>query len=232
MSQTIAIDSAQQLYSSMNQPGTNVSAQSISMLDLALKGGWIMIVLAILSIIAVYIFVLKYIEIKNASKDDKSFMDRIQDYMSDDKISSAIKLCDDTNSPYARMIKKGIAHRDHSSSEIRVAIENIANIEVSRLERWLPFLATISAVAPMIGFLGTVIGMLHAFFDMANASEAGVNIQIFSSGIYQALVTTVAGLIVGIITLFLYNFLTSQLDRVINKMEMKSVEFMDVINGI
>lgn len=206
--------------------------KTMSILDLTIKGGWIVGVLFVLSLVAVYFFIVKFIEIKKASKEDPSFMDRIQDYMSDGKINSALKLCDDTNSPYAKMIKKGILHRDKSNSDIRVVIENVGNVEIGKLEGNVGVLATISATAPMIGFLGTVVGMLQSFFNMANAGSSGLNIQVFAGGIYQALVTTVAGLIVGILALFAYNYLTSRLDKVINSMEYKTMEFMDVINKL
>lgn len=219
--------------SSISQAVGNVTMdKTMSVLDLTLKGGWIVGVLFFLSLVAVYFFVVKFIEIKRASKEDTSFMDRIQDYMSDGKISSALKLCDDTNSPYAKMIKKGILHRDKSNSDIKVVIENVGNVEIGKLEGNIGVLATISATAPMIGFLGTVVGMLQSFFNMANAGSSGLNIQVFAGGIYQALVTTVAGLIVGILALFAYNYLTSRLDKVINSMEYKTMEFMDVINKL
>ena len=218
---------------SISQAVGNVTMdKTMSVLDLTLKGGWIVGVLFFLSLVAVYFFVVKFIEIKRASKEDTSFMDRIQDYMSDGKISSALKLCDDTNSPYAKMIKKGILHRDKSNSDIKVVIENVGNVEIGKLEGNIGVLATISATAPMIGFLGTVVGMLQSFFNMANAGSSGLNIQVFAGGIYQALVTTVAGLIVGILALFAYNYLTSRLDKVINSMEYKTMEFMDVINKL
>lgn len=204
--------------------------EGISVLDLALKGGWVMVILALLSVVAVYVFIRKLIEIRQAIKDEKSFMARIQDYMQDDKISSALKLCDETDSPYARMIKKGITHRNLPLSDVRVTIENVGNVEVGRLEKSLPVLATIAAGAPMIGFLGTVTGMVRAFFDMANLQGAALDVSVLSGGIYEALVTTVGGLIVGIATLFAYNYLVALLDKVINRMEAKTLEFMDVLN--
>lgn len=229
MNQSLITDSLSQVVTTVSN---TADKQSISILDLSMKGGWIMIVLLILSILAVYFFISKFLEIQKASQEDKSFMDRIKDYMVDNKISSAIKLCDDSSSPYANMIKTGITHRDQAHSDIRIAIENVGNVEIGKLEKRLGAISTISAAAPMIGFLGTVTGMLQAFFDMANTGNAGVNIQVFSSGIYQALVTTVAGLIVGIVALFAYNYLTAKLDGVINKMESKTVEFMDIINNL
>lgn len=203
---------------------------ALSILDLAFKGGWVMIILLLLSLLAAYIFVTKLMQIRSAGKDDKYFMERIKDYISEGKTSSALKLCDDTDSPAARMVKKGISRLGRPMSDILVIVENVGNIEIGRLEKGMPVLATIAAGAPMIGFLGTVTGMVRAFFDMANAGGAGVDVALLSGGIYEALVTTVGGLVVGIITLFAYNYLVAELDKVINKMETKTVEFMDLLN--
>lgn len=189
-----------------------------------------MIILLLLSLLAAYIFVTKLMQIRSAGKDDKYFMERIKDYISEGKTSSALKLCDDTDSPAARMVKKGISRLGRPMSDILVIVENVGNIEIGRLEKGMPVLATIAAGAPMIGFLGTVTGMVRAFFDMANAGGAGVDVALLSGGIYEALVTTVGGLVVGIITLFAYNYLVAELDKVINKMETKTVEFMDLLN--
>lgn len=207
-----------------------VPAPALSILDLAFKGGWVMIILLLLSLLAAYIFVTKLMQIRSAGKDDKYFMERIKDYISEGKTSSALKLCDDTDSPAARMVKKGISRLGRPMSDILVIVENVGNIEIGRLEKGMPVLATIAAGAPMIGFLGTVTGMVRAFFDMANAGGAGVDVALLSGGIYEALVTTVGGLVVGIITLFAYNYLVAELDKVINKMETKTVEFMDLLN--
>lgn len=208
------------------------SSETLSILDLALRGGWVMLVLALLSCIALYIFVRKLIEIRAAGREDRFFMERIKDYVLEGKVSSAQKLCDEVDTPSARMVKKGISRLGHPMADILVIIENVGNIEIGRLERGLPVLATIASGAPMIGFLGTVTGMVRAFFDMASAGGAGVDIALLSNGIYEALVTTVGGLIVGIATLFAYNYLMAQLDRVMNKMETKTVEFMDMLSEI
>lgn len=208
------------------------TAAALSVLDLALKGGWIMMILLLLSCLALYIFVRKLIEIRSAGKEDRFFMDRIKDYIVEGKTASALKLCDDVDTPSARMIKKGISRLNHPMSDILIIIENVGNIEIGRLERSLPILATIASGAPMIGFLGTVTGMVRAFFDMASSGGAGVDIALLSNGIYEALITTVGGLVVGITTLFAYNYLTAQVDHVMNKMETKSVEFMDMLSEI
>lgn len=206
------------------------ATQSLSILELATKGGWIMIVLLILSLIAVFVFVQKLIQILAAAREDKHFMARIRDYVQDGKIDSAMKLCEDTDTPAARMVHKGLTRMGRPMQDVLVIIENVGNIEIGKLEKGLPVLATIAAGAPMIGFLGTVTGMVRAFFDMANAGSAGVDVALLSGGIYEALVTTVGGLVVGIFTLFVYNYLTSLLGKVQSIMETKTLEFMDLLN--
>ena len=206
------------------------ATQSLSILELATKGGWIMIVLLVLSLIAVFVFVQKLIQILAAAREDKHFMARIRDYVQDGKIDSAMKLCEDTDTPAARMVHKGLSRMGRPMQDVIVIIENVGNIEIGKLEKGLPVLATIAAGAPMIGFLGTVTGMVRAFFDMANAGSAGVDVALLSGGIYEALVTTVGGLVVGIFTLFAYNYLTSLLGKVQSIMETKTLEFMDLLN--
>lgn len=206
------------------------ATQSLSILELATKGGWIMIVLLVLSLIAVFVFVQKLIQILAAAREDKHFMARIRDYVRDGKIDSAMKLCEDTDTPAARMVHKGLTRMGRPMQDVLVIIENVGNIEIGKLEKGLPVLATIAAGAPMIGFLGTVTGMVRAFFDMANAGSAGVDVALLSGGIYEALVTTVGGLVVGIFTLFAYNYLTSLLGKVQSIMETKTLEFMDLLN--
>ena len=206
------------------------ATQSLSILELATKGGWIMIVLLILSLIAVFVFTQKLIQILAAAREDKHFMARIRDYVQDGKIDSAMKLCEDTDTPAARMVHKGLTRMGRPMQDVLVIIENVGNIEIGKLEKGLPVLATIAAGAPMIGFLGTVTGMVRAFFDMANAGRAGVDVALLSGGIYEALVTTVGGLVVGIFTLFAYNYLTSLLGKVQSIMETKTLEFMDLLN--
>ena len=201
----------------------------MNILDLAVKGGWIMIVLALLSAVAIFIFIQRFLIIRRANKSDESFMNRIKDYIHDGKIDAAINLCRKTRSPSARMIEKGISRLGRPMNDVLVAIENVGNIEVAKLEKGFPILATIAAGAPMIGFLGTVTGMVRAFFDMANAGT-NVDVTLLSGGIYEALVTTVGGLIVGIVTLFGYNYLVSQVDNVVNNLETRTMEFMDLLN--
>ena len=200
----------------------------LSLWEMTLNGGWIMIPIALLSVIAVYIFVERFITLRQAQKDAPYFMDRIREYLEDGKRDAAIKVCRQTKAPYAAMIEKGIMRIGHPASEVQAAIENVGNVQVAQMEKGFTMLATVASGAPMIGFLGTVTGMIQAFYDMANAGS-NVDITLISGGIYQALVTTVAGLVVGIIALFAYNYLNTLLDRVVNEMESKTLEFMDLV---
>ena len=201
----------------------------INVIDLAFKGGWIMVVLLLLSLMAIYIFVQRLIIIRRAGKEDETFMNRIKDYIHEGKVDSALNLCRSTNTPSDRMIEKGITRLGRPMNDVLVAIENVGNLEIAKLEKGFPLIATTAAGAPMLGFLGTVTGMVRAFFDMANAGT-NVDVSLLSGGIYEALVTTVGGLVVGIITLFAYNYLVSQVDNVVNKMEARTMEFMDLLN--
>ena len=201
----------------------------INFFEMATKGGWIMIVLAILLCLAVYIFVERCITLHQAGKDNPNFMNRIKDYIHDGNLESALKLCRQTETPSARMVEKGITRIGPPMNDVQVAIENLGNIEVSRLEKGLSLMAAVSGGAPMIGFLGTVLGMVRAFFDMASAGN-NVDITLLSSGIYTAMVTTVAGLIVGILAYFAYNYLVARVTKVVNKMESYTMEFLDLLN--
>lgn len=201
----------------------------LSLLDLAMKGGWIMIPLLILCIVAVYIFFERLFVIRHASQKDSNFMEKIKDYIHDEKTEAALELCRKTDTPYSRMIEKGISRLGRPMNDVLVAIENVGNLEIARLEKGLSLLATISGGAPMIGFLGTVTGMIQAFFNMANAGS-NIDVTLLAGGIYTAMVTTVAGLIVGIIAYFAYNYLISMVDKVVSDMEARSLEFMDILN--
>jgi len=202
---------------------------TLSAIDLAIKGGWVMIILALLFVIAVFIFFERFKTLRNASKEDANFMNRIKDYIHEGKVESATALCQSTNNPIARMIEKGISRLGRPLNDINATIENIGNLEISQLEKGLPTLATISGGAPMIGFLGTVIGMIHAFYDMASAGN-NIDVQLLANGIYTAMVTTVGGLIVGILAFFAYNYLVAKVEKVVYKMEARTTEFMDLLN--
>ena len=203
--------------------------QKLSLIDLASKGGWLMIVLLILSILAIYIFGNKYWLIRKAGKMDKNFMNDIHDLIHDGKINSALELCRQYDSPIARLVEKGIERIGRPLNDIQTAVENMGNVEVARLEKNLPMLATIAGGAPMIGFLGTVTGMIRAFFNMSTAGN-NIDITLLSGGIYEAMVTTVGGLFVGIIAYFGYNFLPSQISNIVFKLENTTIEFIDMLH--
>ena len=197
--------------------------------DMACKGGWIMIVLAVMSVIAFYVFFERAFAIRKASKDDPLFMDRIRDYIKTGEIKSAINYCRMVNTPSARMIEKGITRMGRPVSDVQAAIENTGNIEVAKLENGLAIIATVSSGAPMVGFLGTVTGMVRAFWNMANAGN-NIDITLLSGGIYEAMITTVGGLIVGIAAMFAYNHLVYRVDKVVSQMEARTMAFMDLLN--
>ena len=203
--------------------------QTLSLLDLATKGGWLMIVLLILSIIAIYIFGSKWWMIHKASKVDRNFIKNIRALIHDGKTKSAVELCRKYDTPTARLVEKGIERIGRPLEDIQAAVENMGNVEVARLEKGLPMLATIAGGAPMIGFLGTVTGMIQAFFEMSNAGN-NIDITLLSEGIYVAMVTTVGGLFVGIIAYFGYNYLTSQISNLVFKMENATIAFIDMLH--
>lgn len=202
---------------------------TLSFWSLVMDGGYIMIPLALLLLVAIYVFTERSIVIGRAAREDKSFMDRIREYVHQGDIQAATDLCKKSNTPYARLIEKGLSRIGRNMNDVLVTIENTGNIEIANLGKGLPWLSTTAAGAPMLGFLGTVVGMIDAFFSLANAGTSA-NITVLSSGIYQALVTTVAGLVVGIIALFAYNYLVARINRIMNSLETKTMEFMDLLN--
>ena len=204
--------------------------ESINLFTMAQYGGWIMIVLAILLAFALYLFIERLVVLTKATKEDKTFMNRIRDYIKDGNMDSAIKLCQRTDTPSARMVEKGISRIGRPMQDVQVAIENVGNLEVSKLEKGLVLIATIAAGAPMLGFLGTVLGMVQTFFNMAQNASGVIEIATLSEGMYQAMVTTVGGLIVGILAMFAYNFLVSRIDHVVRQLESRTMEFMDLLN--
>ena len=201
----------------------------LSLIELASKGGWLMIILLLLSMLAIYIFGNKWWMIRQAGQIDRNFMKNIRDYIHDGKIKTALELCSRYDSPVARLVEKGIERIGRPLQDIQTAVENTGSVEVARLEKGLPMLATIAGGAPMIGFLGTVTGMIQAFFKMSTAGN-NIDITLLSGGIYEAMVTTVGGLFVGIIAYFGYNFLTSQISNLVFKMERTTIEFIDMLH--
>lgn len=202
---------------------------TMSYWELAFKGGWVMIPIVILSVIAVYIFFERYFAIKKAEKVDLNFMNKIKDYIHDDKLDSAITLCQSSENPVAKMIEKGISRIGRPLNDINAAVENVGKLEIYKLEKGLPTLATVAGAAPMIGFLGTVMGMIRAFYDMSNAG-ANIDVSLLSAGIYTAMITTMSGLMVGIIAFLAYNALVAKVEKVVFRLEANTTEFMDLLN--
>jgi len=214
--------------------GELVEEKTLSILELITSGGTggniIMITLAILSVISVYLFIERYTTLNKARKIDSSFLNSIRNYVQDKDIKAAKTLCKNTDSSISRMLEKGIDRIDKPMTDISSAIENQGKLEVYVLENNLANLATIAGAAPMIGFLGTVIGMIVAFHEMASAG-GNIDIEMLSKGIYTAMVTTVAGLVVGIIAYIAYNLLVTKVEKVVFLLETTTTDFMDLLHN-
>ena len=221
-------DTVNQALTSIPQPAKPTEI-SLSIFDLAIKGGPIMIPIALLSILGIYIFIERFMVLGRASKEDTNFMNNIRDFMHNGRLDSALSLCRNNNTPIARMIEKGLQRLGRPLGDINAAIENVGSLEVAKLEKNISLLATVSGAAPMLGFLGTVTGMVKAFYDMSMAGN-NLDIQLLSSGIYQAMVTTVAGLVVGIIAYFCYNILVARVQKIVFMLQFRASEFMDLLH--
>jgi biopolymer transport protein ExbB len=217
----MAVDSA-----SVSQDAA--AGASLSIIDLAIAGGVVMIPIGLLSVLAVYFFVERVLMINKANQDPDAFMGRVKELVLRGDISGAKMLCSQNDTPVARMIEKGVSRIGSPLKNIEASIENVAKIEVFKLEKNLAWLATIAGAAPMIGFLGTVIGMVQAFIAISQ-EEGSVSPKLLSSGIYTAMITTVAGLLVGIMAYLAYNYLVTRVAKVIHKMEYTSVDFIDLL---
>lgn len=204
--------------------------ETINLWTMASYGGWIMIILALLLAGAVYLFIERLVVLRAATKEDKTFMNQIKDYIHNGKMDSAVNLCRAQDTPSARMIEKGISRIGRPMQDVQVAVENVGNLEVSQLEKGMVIMATIAGGAPMLGFLGTVLGMVQTFYNMAQNASGVIEMSSLSAGMYQAMVTTIGGLIVGILAMFAYNFLVSRIDRVVRTLEGRTLEFMDLLN--
>lgn len=210
------------------QPANEV--EPISILELAMKGGLTMIPLAILSVVTVYLIVERWIAIRKAGRDEKNFLNNISDYIQSGKLDSARALCKSTDTPIANMIEKGISRIGQPMEDISVAVENVAKLEVYRMEKNLSILATIAGAAPMLGLIGTVMGMVGTFYNIANSPD-GIQIGALSGGVYEAMVATVAGLIVGVTAFIGYNLLVASVQKVVYILELRSVEFLDILSN-
>src|SRR3989337_872700 len=205
-----------------------LAGQSLSIIDLAIKGGFMMIPIALCWVLAIYLFIERYITIKKANEEPGPFMSRVKELVLRGDINGAKMLCSQNQTPVARMIEKGVARIGTPLKTIEASIENVGKIEVFKLEKNLATLAPIAGAAPMMGFLGTVIGMVQAFISISQ-EEGTVSPKLLSSGIYTAMITTVAGLVVGIIAYLAYNYLVSRVQKVVHKMEYTSIDFIDLL---
>ena len=207
--------------------------KTLSLIDLITSGGiggdLVMGALGLLSLFAIYILIERFSVIKKANQENEEFLTNIEKFVKLKDIESAKDLCKNTDSPISRMIEKGVNRIDKPMTDISAAIENQGKLEVFKMEHNLANLATISGAAPMIGFLGTVIGMIVAFHEMASAG-GNIDVEMLSKGIYTAMTTTVAGLIVGIIAFIAYNYLVSKVDKVVFMLEAKTTEFLDLLH--
>ena len=203
--------------------------ETLSLWSLAFKGGIVMVPLAILSIVAIYIFIERYFAISRASNEETNFMNNIRDFIHNGRIDSAKSLCRNNQSPIARMIAKGIVRIGRPLGDINAAIENVGKLEVAKLEKNIAVLATVAGAAPMLGFLGTVIGMIRAFYNMAMAGP-NIDVSLLAGGIYEAMVTTMTGLAVGIIAFICYNILVARIEKVVFMLEARATEFMDLLH--
>ena len=213
------------------EAATEVAEQpTMNLWTMATYGGPIMIVLALMLAFGVYLFIERMVTLKQASKEDSTFMNRIKDYIYEGKIESAINQCREVNTHSARIVEKGISRLGRPMNDVLVAIENVGNLEVAQLEKGMVIMASISGGAPMLGFLGTVTGMVQTFYNMSINSSGMIQLSDLSSGMYQAMVTTIGGLIVGILAYFAYNYMVSRVDSVVRNLESKTMEFMDILN--
>ena len=204
--------------------------EKISVMDLLFKGGFMMIPIFLLFIITIYILIERILVINKESKSPKNFTDEIITRVNNNDINGAKLICNDTNNPIARMILKGLNKIESSLKNIETSIENVGKIEIYNLEKNLSLLATISGAAPMMGFLGTVTGMIQAFISIAQ-EEGAVSPKLLSSGIYEAMITTATGLFVGIVAYLAYNYLVSRVEKLIHRMEYSTIEIIETLQS-
>ena len=204
--------------------------EKISVMDLLFKGGFMMIPIFLLFIITIYILIERILVINKESKSPKNFTDEIITRVNNNDINGAKLICNDTNNPIARMILKGLNKIESTLKNIETSIENVGKIEIYNLEKNLSLLATISGAAPMMGFLGTVTGMIQAFISIAQ-EEGAVSPKLLSSGIYEAMITTATGLFVGIVAYLAYNYLVSRVEKLIHRMEYSTIEFIETLQS-
>jgi len=214
--------------SSPDSLSTGAGDATISVFDLLLKGGYMMYPIILLSIVAVYIFVERVLTLRKAAETPTGFVDKIKNLVLGGDVKGAQLICAQTDTPISRMIEKGLSRIGSPLKNIEVSIENVGKIEIYKLEKNLGLLATISGAAPMLGFLGTVLGMIQAFIAIAQ-EEGSVSPKLLSEGIYEAMITTAAGLFVGILAYLGYNYLVTRVQKVVHSMEFSSIDFIDLL---
>ncbi|MBC7922563.1 MAG: MotA/TolQ/ExbB proton channel family protein [Ferruginibacter sp.] len=206
----------------------NGAADELNVFNLLLKGGFVMIPLLILSLLSVYLFIERYLYIRKASYMEPNFLNNIKDRLREENVRGALELCHRSTFPIARLIEKGLSRLGSPIRDVENAIENTARIEIYQMEKNLSILAAIAAIAPMFGFLGTVVGMIRAFYNISLADN--ISIGIIASGIYEKMVTSAAGLIIGVTAHILFTYLNTMIDRNVNKMEVTAIDFMDILH--
>lgn len=217
----IAYDSTSQVASTVTK------TESLSLLSLIIKGGWIMIPILTLSVIAVFLIVERYIVIRQASKVDPNFMNNIKEFLLAGKMDSALAMCKSTNTPIARLLEKGLKRLGKPIKEIESAVENTGKLEIYKLERNLGYLGIIAGIAPMFGFVGTISGVIKIFYNISLADN--ISIGIIAGGLYEKMITSAAGLVVGIIAHIGFHYLNTMIDRVSFQLESTAVEFIDLL---
>jgi biopolymer transport protein ExbB len=211
----------------VNQPVIQPKEESISIMNLIVKGGWIMIPILVLSLITVYVFIERYIAIKRSTKNEANFMNNIRDFIITDRLDAAMSFCKSTNSPIARMTEKGLQRLGRPLNEIGESIEIVGKFEVYKLEKNLAILAIVAGIAPMFGFIGTIIGVIKIFHDISIAGD--VSISSVSSGLYTKMVSSASGLIVGIVAFICYHWLNIMIEKIVQKMEYNAMNFIDFL---
>lgn len=222
-------DTAQRVVDSMRNMPVNTLPQqeSLSLMDLVAKGGWVMIPLAILLFLALFIFFERYFTIRKANRTESSLMMQIRQYILSGNVEAAISVCKNSNTPIARMLQKGLIRIGKPIKEIEGSIENVGKLEVSKLEKNINILGIIAGIAPMLGFVGTISGVIRIFYNISLAGE--INIGLVSGGLYEKMITSAAGLIIGIFAYIGHHILTMMVDRVILKMETDAIDFIDLL---
>ncbi len=224
---TAVTDTANQVVNQIAQTPAPPTQATMSLMDIVMKGGVIMIPIGILSILALYVFIQRYFFIRKASRDDSNFMNNIRQLMHEGKIDSALAICRSNTKPIARMIEKGLMRLGRPLKEIGESVEIVGKFEVYKLEKNLAILGIIAGIAPMFGFIGTIIGVIKIFYDISISGD--VNIGTVSAGLYTKMVSSAAGLIVGIVAFVFYHWLNIMVDKAVHKMEYTAMEFIDLL---